>query len=194
MALKDYFYFTKSERRGVVALLVIIAILFAVRVVMNEDYVAAEPANSPPAPTSTKYRKYLKRSEQDLELNSADTLQLQDLKGIGPGFARRIVAYRDKLGGYYAKEQLMEVYGFTDKLYNLVKDHITVDATKIQKLKVNELTIAELKRHPYISYYEAKAIVDYRSSLPSQKIENISELSHLQDLKENWELIKIYIE
>ncbi len=181
MALKDYFYFTKDERRGVTALLVVIFLLFGVRVFIVGD--------------SPKYKPYTKRTEKDVmvELNSADTLQLQELRGIGPGFARRIVKYREKLGGYYAKEQLMEVYGFTDSLYKQVSPHVTVDASKIQKLNINELGIAELKRHPYISFFEAKAIVEYRNSLKSGRIESLDELAKLPDLKENWEVIRIYI-
>ena len=210
MALKDYFYFTKDERRGVTALLVVIAVLFGVRMfIVGEpnNSVIGEPVNrlieeplSVDSPIgritdSPKYKPYTKRTEKDVmvELNSADTLQLQELRGIGPGFARRIVKYREKLGGYYAKEQLMEVYGFTDSLYKQVSPHVTVDASKIQKLNINELGIAELKRHPYISFFEAKAIVEYRNSLKSGRIESLDELAKLPDLKENFEVIRIYI-
>ncbi|MDY6426401.1 MAG: helix-hairpin-helix domain-containing protein [Bacteroidales bacterium] len=210
MALKDYFYFTREERRGVVALLVVIAILFGVRMfIVGEpnNSVIGEPVNrlieeplSVNSPIgritdSPKYKPYTKRTEREvmLELNSADTLQLQELRGIGPGFARRIVKYREKLGGYYAKEQLMEIYGFTEELYGKVAPHITVDASKIRRLDVNTLGIAELKQHPYISFYEAKAMVEYRNSKPSKRIDSIDELANLPDLKENWEVIRIYI-
>ncbi len=210
MALKDYFYFTREERRGVVALLVVIAVLFGVRMfIVGEpnNSVIGEPVNrliegplSVDSPIgritdSPKYKPYTKREVREvmLELNSADTLQLQELRGIGPGFARRIVKYREKLGGYYAKEQLMEVYGFTEELYGKVVSHITVNASKISKLDVNAHGIAELKLHPYISFYEAKAIVEYRNSKPSKRIDSVDELAGLPDLKENWEVIRIYI-
>lgn len=210
MALKDYFYFTKDERRGVTALLVVIAVLFGVRIYLQwtvdsgqltvNNCTSNSQLSTHDSPIgritdSPKYKPYTKRTEKDVmvELNSADTLQLQELRGIGPGFARRIVKYREKLGGYYAKEQLMEVYGFTDSLYKQVSPHVTVDASKIQKLNINELGIAELKRHPYISFFEAKAIVEYRNSLKSGRIESLDELAKLPDLKENWEVIRIYI-
>lgn len=210
MALKDYFYFTREERRGVVALLVIIAVLFGVRIYLQwtvdsgqltvNNCTSNSQLSTHDSPIgritdSPKYKPYTKRTEREvmLELNSADTLQLQELRGIGPGFARRIVKYREKLGGYYAKEQLMEVYGFTEELYGKVAPHITVDASKISKLDVNTLGIAELKQHPYISFYEAKAIVEYRNSKPSKRIDSIDELANLPDLKENWEVIRIYI-
>lgn len=210
MALKDYFYFTKDERRGVTALMVVIAVLFGVRIYLQwtvdsgqltvNNCTSNSQLSTHDSPIgritdSPKYKPYTKRTEKDVmvELNSADTLQLQELRGIGPGFARRIVKYREKLGGYYAKEQLMEVYGFTDSLYKQVSPHVTVDASKIQKLNINELGIAELKRHPYISFFEAKAIVEYRNSLKSGRIESLDELAKLPDLKENWEVIRIYI-
>lgn len=214
MALKDYFYFTKDERRGVTALLVVIALLFGVRVGVGEsnNSLIGEPVNrgtgeskgieesniSSPinrltdSPKET-YHSYKAHDVFPIELNSADTLQLQELRGIGPSFARRIVKYREKLGGYYAKEQLMEVYGFTEQLYSQVEKHVTVDASKIRKLNINELDIAELKRHPYISFYEAKAIFDYRNSKSSCRIDSIEELVKLPDLKENFEVIRIYI-
>lgn len=206
MALKDYFYFTKNERRGVVALLVIIAALFVVRATVDNGQLTVNNSTTNSqlftdvhqhvsTHDSPKYKPYTKRTEREvmLELNSADTLQLQELRGIGPGFARRIVKYREKLGGYYAVEQLMEVYGFTEALYKQVARNVTVDASKIKKLDVNNLGIAELKRHPYISFYEAKAIVEYRNSKASTHIDTIDELANLPDLKENWEVIKIYI-
>lgn len=210
MALKDYFYFTKDERRGVTALLVVIAVLFGVRIYLQwtvdsgqltvNNCTSNSQLSTHDSPIgritdSPKYKPYTKREEKKVmvELNSADTLQLQELRGIGPGFARRIVKYREKLGGYYAKEQLMEVYGFTDSLYKQVSPHVTVDASKIQKLNINEFGIAELKRHPYISFFEAKAIVEYRNSLKSGRIESLDELAKLPDLKENFEVIRIYI-
>ncbi len=218
MALKDYFYFTREERRGVVALLVVIAVLFGVRIYLQwtvdsgqltvnnsttnsqlftdvHQHVSTHDSPIGRITDSPKYKPYTKRTEREvmLELNSADTLQLQELRGIGPGFARRIVKYREKLGGYYAKEQLMEIYGFTEELYGKVAPHITVDASKIRRLDVNTLGIAELKQHPYISFYEAKAMVEYRNSKPSKRIDSIDELADLPDLKENWEVIMIYI-
>lgn len=195
MALKDYFFFTKEERRGVAVLLVIICILIGVRVVIAASQSPSTSSNSSISSNSSNsgYRRYIKHDVGKIELNTADSLQLQELKGIGPGFARRIVIYREKLGGYYAKEQLMEVYGFTDKLYNLIKNDITVDASKIRKININKMNISQLKRHPYISYYEAKAIYDYRMNQPGAIVKNLDEMAEIPDLKENWQVIRIYI-
>lgn len=196
MALKDYFFFTKEERRGVAVLLVIICILIGVRVVIaaSQDPTPNSSHSSNSSISSTPgYRRYIKHDAGKIELNTADSIQLQELKGIGPGFARRIVIYREKLGGYYAKEQLMEVYGFTEKLYNLIKNDISVDASKIRKININKMDISRLKRHPYISYYEAKAIYEYRIKQPDAKVKNLDEMANIPDLKENWQVIRIYI-
>lgn len=186
-------------------LLVIICILIGVRVVIaasqdptpnsSHSSHSSNSSNSSNSSISSTpgYRRYIKHDAGKIELNTADSIQLQELKGIGPGFARRIVIYREKLGGYYAKEQLMEVYGFTEKLYNLIKNDISVDASKIRKININKMDISRLKRHPYISYYEAKAIYEYRIKQPDAKVKNLDEMANIPDLKENWQVIRIYI-
>lgn len=202
MGIKDYFFFTKEERRGVFTLLVLVTVVIGVKIfvaaingsVKNAE-LKIEGSSTANAQTVNvgSYRKYVKKEIGVLELNSADTLQLQELRGIGPAFARRIVAYRDKLGGYYAKEQLLEVYGFTAELYEKVKNQIKVNPVLIKKIDVNAYDIGYLKRHPYISYYEAKAIVDYRNSKKTHHIDSIEELRNHPDLKQNFEIIRLYI-
>lgn len=98
---------------------------------------------------------------QPVDINNADTAALQQLYGIGPAFALRIVKYRELLGGYTRKEQLLEVYGMDAERYNGFADHITLDPTKVRKIDINNATVAQLKRHPYLDYYQARAIVDY---------------------------------
>ena len=105
-----------------------------------------------------------KRSEAfAVELNSADTAQLRCLYGIGPVFAARIVKYRQLLGGFVRKEQLLEVYGMDEERYAGIAAYVVLDTASVTKLRVNDLSIAELKRHPYLDYYQAKAIVDFRN-------------------------------
>ena len=50
-----------------------------------------------------------------IELNQADTLTLKKIPGIGSTFARRIVGYRELLGGFYTVHQLAEVYGIDEE-------------------------------------------------------------------------------
>ena len=100
-----------------------------------------------------------------VELNSADTLDLQQLRGIGPGFARRIVAYREKLGGYVGKEQLLEVFGMDTARYRGIEASVRVDPSAIKGIDVNTATFKELMRHPYVQFAAAKAIVLHRQKV-----------------------------
>ena len=104
-----------------------------------------------------------RRQPLTVELNSADTLTLQLLHGIGPAFARRIVRYRERLGGYRSAEQLLEVYGFTPELLVHIAPHLTVDTTAIHRIPINTVELKQLIKHPYIEYYQARDIVTLRS-------------------------------
>jgi competence ComEA-like helix-hairpin-helix protein len=97
-----------------------------------------------------------------VDINSADTTQLQVLKGIGTTFAHRIVKYRNLLGGFVKENQLLEVYGMDTIRYNLFKSQLTIDPSHIQRININTATIKELNKHPYIDYFIARSIVQYR--------------------------------
>jgi DNA uptake protein ComE-like DNA-binding protein len=91
-------------------------------------------------------------------LNTADTTELMTVPGIGPYFARKIVQYGQRLGGYVNVDQLDEIENFPAES----KRFLVVEGATPQKLNVNRLTLNELKRHPYINFYQAKDITDYR--------------------------------
>lgn len=110
--------------------------------------------NVPPAPT---------RQPLVVELNSADSTTLQLLHGIGPAFARRIVRYRERLGGFSSTEQLLEVYGFTPELLEHIRPYLRLDADQLQKINVNSMTLKQLIKHPYMDYYFARDLVNLRS-------------------------------
>ena len=97
-----------------------------------------------------------------VELNSADSLTLQLLHGIGPAYARRIVRYRERLGGFVSTDQLLEVYGFTPELLTHIRPHITLDTNAIKPISINSIGLKELSRHPYIEYYQARDIITLR--------------------------------
>ncbi|TSA26150.1 MAG: hypothetical protein D4R67_08505 [Bacteroidetes bacterium] len=97
-----------------------------------------------------------------LELNRADTLDLQRLHGIGPAFARRIAGYRDKLGGFITVDQLLEVYGMDSGRYMGIRKHLVVDTSLIIRMNLNTASFKELISHPYMPYELAKEIALYR--------------------------------
>ena len=104
----------------------------------------------------------LPSSPVSIELNSTDTTELKGLPGIGSVFAARIVGYRNLLGGYYKKEQLMEVYGLSPQTYNNILPLINIDTNLIRKLSLNSSDFRDLLRHPYLNKYQTEAILQYR--------------------------------
>lgn len=96
-----------------------------------------------------------------VELNSADSAYLTKIKGIGAFYAKLIIEYRQQLGGFAFKEQLMEIWKFDKEKFDAVKHQIIVDESEVKKLNINTFTAAQLK-HPYISWNMANAIENYR--------------------------------
>ena len=101
---------------------------------------------------------------QQLNLNSVDTTELQSLPGIGPFFARNIVEYREKLGGFIEKKQLLEVYSFDSSRMSNIESLIVIDTVVLRKVNVNSDDFKTILRHPYIEYDDVKKIINYRES------------------------------
>ena len=97
-----------------------------------------------------------------VELNTADTTILKKVPGIGSSFAKRIVGYRNLLGGYYSVTQLSEVYGVDDEKYKALAPWFIADPSYISTLEINTLPQDSLRRHPYINYNQAKIISQLR--------------------------------
>jgi DNA uptake protein ComE-like DNA-binding protein len=93
-----------------------------------------------------------------IELNSADTTELKKIPGIGSGIAGMIVRYRQQLGGFYSIRQLDEIHLLSATL----NKWFTLNAAIIRKIDLNKAGISRLNAHPYINFYQAKAIVEYR--------------------------------
>lgn len=97
-------------------------------------------------------------STQHIVLNTADTAQLKRVPGIGSYFAKEIVRHGQWLGGYVSVDQLDEIEGFPAA----AKRYFVISHPQPHQLNVNKLTLQQMRRHPYINYYQAKAITDYR--------------------------------
>lgn len=108
------------------------------------------------------YKPYEKKTVAVIELNSADSIQLDLIKGIGPAFASRIIKYRNRLGGFYAVNQLREVYGVDSLKFSEIMPQVNVNPGSIKKININTCTFEELKKHPYLSYKQMNAIIQYR--------------------------------
>lgn len=133
-----------------------------------EDYERIAPYVRIPEPGGRQeiYREALPPEVPEIiELNEADAEALIALRGIGPGYARRILNFREALGGFLAVEQLKEVYGFPDSTYRQLKDRFVADPAKVRKLNVNTASEEELARHPYIGRRLAPGIIKLRNDL-----------------------------
>lgn len=102
-----------------------------------------------------------------VELNDADADALLSLRGIGPAFSKRILNFRNALGGFITVEQLKEVYGFPDSTYQQIKDRVSVDAGRAKKININQATEEALGKHPYIGRKLASNIIKFRNEIRS---------------------------
>lgn len=131
-------------------------------------------------------RTFLEKPPKNLtiNLNTTDSIELLDLYGIGPAFAARIIKYRDLLGGYYNKEQLLEVYGMDDERYVGFERNVFVDSTQVQKIPINTIGYRELLKHPYVTPRQANTIVQYR--IQHGHYQNATDLLEIEILDEDF--------
>lgn len=113
-----------------------------------------------------------------VDANQADTTELKKIPGIGSGIARMIVSYRNRLGGFYSLEQLAEVKFVTPELMEWFK----LENVDVRKLSINKAGLEELRAHPYLNFYQAKVIVEYRRK--KGKITSLSQLSLYEEFTE----------
>lgn len=131
-------------------------------------------------------------SNQTFELNSADTSMLQQLKGVGSFTANRIARYRTQLGGFYSMTQLSEVKGLYPETLTRLQSMLKIDPTHINTLNVNKASLEKLRAHPYLSFYQAKVIVELRKAKGS--LRSLDELSKFEEFKpEDLERLKWYL-
>jgi len=117
-----------------------------------------------------------------VDINSADTAALIALPGIGSKLAMRIIAFRDKLGGFYSVTQIGETFGLPDSTFQKIKQYFKLENTSVRKININKATIDELKSHPYIKYTLANPIIAYRSEHgPFAKVEDLKKLMVVTD-------------
>lgn len=118
------------------------------------------------SPVSSSVQKATDRpgyTKTPVDINTADTSALIALPGIGSKLANRIIAFRDKLGGFYSVGQVAETYALPDSTFQKIKDRLVISNPVVRQININTATIEELKIHPYIRYNIANAIVRYRN-------------------------------
>lgn len=128
---------------------------------------------------SNEPRNKLRKGEF-VDLANCDTTELKRVPGIGSYYARRIAEYAEKLGGFVSVKQLNdEALSF---LPADVDQYLTLKTPSVRKLRINELTVRELVRHPYITYPQAKQIVDrVRLNGPFRTLDEVIFLSEFTE-------------
>lgn len=185
---KDHFYFSRNDRVVALVLLSVIIILNIIsnpwnppvpdesvytdslvqvpdtfrRTVYIRDTVRRKWYVWDTVTVQVKSVRYAAKSIplEPLDLNTLDSTGLVKLPGIGPATAIKIIRYRERLGGYTQISQLTEIEGLPD---SLMKWFIITDTVPIRKVPVNKATLTELRRHPYLDFYQARAIVEFRN-------------------------------
>jgi len=189
-ALKEWFGYTRRERRSTFLLLIIIMATVTVRFVVPERRMSAEiipvadyrqdyssvVSENGKIDVSEKrtYMIFNQSGAELLDLNFCDSAALEALPGIGPVLSARIIKYRNLLGGYASVEQLREVYGLKEETYNLIEKRVKASSSDVKQIPVNTATYKQLLRFPYIDRDDVSAILGYRER--EGKISNIEVL------------------
>ena len=125
------------------------------------------------SPNQESFKKQAKQITL-INLNTADTTEFMKIYGIGAFYAKQIIRYREKLGGYFTKEQLFEVWKMTNEAYDKIKDHVFISEKDVKRININSVTIEELKVHPYLKWNQANSIVKMR--IQRNGFKNIEEI------------------
>ncbi len=121
---------------------------------------------------------------EKIDINLATSEQLQLVRGIGPAYSQRIVKYRNALGGFYSKSQLREVYGLNSETVDALWQRFDLDSTKCcAKLSLNAVVLDSLRKQPYISYSQAKALIAFRDQ--HGKLSSWTEVSEIKTIPDS---------
>lgn len=174
--VRNWFGYTRRERRASLILILLIISVISVRFFVPEKRITVEEIPivafneirdtvslykvtiNPPVRNAAVQRK----KTFAVDINRCDTAELIRLPGIGPVLSVRIIKYRQLLGGFVNKEQLREVYGLPPETFETIKDMITVDSLCISRIEINKADYKILARMPYLTRSEVNYILKYR--------------------------------
>lgn len=205
--VKNWFGFSRRERRATFILIVIVFIIIGVRYFIPDSMIAIEDFSGTITPEEantgflrkdsserskkistytsggTKFsrsayvRKPVTQKKIRIDINSGDSATLVRLPGIGPVLSARIIKYRKLLGGFASTDQLKEVYGLPPETFEMIKERVFADSTLVIKININSATYKEISRLPYFEKSEVSAILKYR--------ELKGRIRKIEDLTEN---------
>lgn len=104
-----------------------------------------------PQPTINK-KKYKRKEPKIFDINTGDTTDFMNLHGIGRVYSKRIISFRKSLGGFFTIQQVGDVWGIEDSLFQTIKPYLTVNPVHIKKRNINQMDKDSLNKHPYINW------------------------------------------
>lgn len=208
--LKVYLGFSRKESRGFVLLIPVLLLLVFAKVTFKEireakaenfhiQYMAIidslESSGiklvSSPLPIFNQLDTIIKKSNaKQLEnlnripFSEADSVTLQIVPGIGQSTASRIVKFRESIGGLHSKSQLTEVYGLKPETIDAIWEYFDFSPAIFRKVKINQVEVEELGKHPYFSYAEAKVLIAYRKQ--HGNFQSVDDLKQIKIFKQQW--------
>jgi DNA uptake protein ComE-like DNA-binding protein len=119
------------------------------------------------------YGRKVERNRYMCNLNTADSAALVQLYGIGGYYARKILRYREVLGGSFVDaRQLLEIEGFTQERFAQIEKNVFVGKEDVKGFSILNAERKALERHPYIGPYAARGIVTYLKLKGKESFEN----------------------
>lgn len=200
-------YFSKKERLTTLLIVVVITVNVGVNLAFptetrrleDLDLSQWEVKHSIPQEMKKQVQQFLLDTVQGrvsgygnpIEINTADSAQWESLPMIGGYMAAQIVQYRTNLGGFHRIYQLLEIHHFQESTFEQIKHRLTCNG-QINRLDVNTATVEALGNHPYISFTEAKRLVNYRKQHgPYQHDEEVKKAGMIADT--TWEKVLPYL-
>ena len=176
-SFRNWFGYSRRERRSTFILLNIIVVIFGLRYIypsgdntlkviplelLNNNTDNSLMIRDTHILIRQQVPKNPVRKRPVLNLNICDSASLVALPGIGPVLSSRIIKYRNLIGGYVSVDQLKEVYGLPEETFEMISARVEADSLTIREIRINEWDYRQLIRHPYFERSEVSAILKYR--------------------------------
>ncbi len=193
--MKHFFNFTAGETSASISLTVIIISLLIFRVswnwhqnqseipeqfwnnlsIFNSNSKLESPSDS--IKRKNKTSKPLQYEIVKIDLNHCDTNDVKGIPLFGSTRAKKLIEYRDQLGGFYSLSQIQEIYILKEIELDHLNTYFFIHSSDIKKIAINKVSYDEMKKHPYLDAYLAKQIILYREQ--KGKINNLEEFQKI---------------
>lgn len=198
--------FSKNQRRGLYTLLFLCVVSWTASyffknqppevpveiIYKTKEIIESTPKASQRGFKSKEFKRFVKKEKlqptpkknkslekSKIPFSKVTEQDLMVVNGIGPVLSQRVIKFRNALGGFYSPDQIYEVYGLDSLVAEKVRSHFDFQA-KVKEVLVNHLPIDSLAKHPYISYREAKAIVQFVQEV--RPFDSVSEIEYLNEI------------